>query len=242
MGADAGTGAAGAARRVLLVRRGDRRGHVPGVPPAHPGEAGAGRSPTGAHAAADTVGMADRAGRADRARRRGGPRDRRRRLDVAGPVRGRRAAVLRGALVRRAQPRPPPRPRAVRRHRHHRRRRSHRHRRRRTGPTCRRGVGRAGSPGARLDPLRPHPDPPPPPRPPLGATDAFQVAAALAAIAATVVDHRVVVGATAVVLLALAQTAALRRPVPPAKIVGLRQMAMGLAVVAATAAGVHALT
>ena len=77
---------------------------------------------------------------------------------------------------------------------------------------------------------------------PLGATDAFQVAAALGAVAATIVDHRVVVGATSVVLVALVQMGALRRPVPPAKVVGMRQMAMGLAVVAATAAGVFALT
>jgi hypothetical protein len=73
---------------------------------------------------------------------------------------------------------------------------------------------------------------------PLGATDAMQVAAVLAAVAATIIDHRVVVGTAAVVLLALAQAVALRRPVPPVKILGLRQMAMGLAVVAATAAGV----
>ena len=76
----------------------------------------------------------------------------------------------------------------------------------------------------------------------LGATDAFQVAAALVAIAATVVDYRVVVGAAAVVLVALVQAVALRGAVPPAKILGLRQLAMGLAVVAATAAGVLALT
>ncbi len=77
---------------------------------------------------------------------------------------------------------------------------------------------------------------------PLGATDAFQVVAALGAVAATIVDHRVVVGAMAVVLVVLVQLVALRRPVPPAKVLGMRQMAMGLAVVAATAAGVFAFT
>jgi hypothetical protein len=77
---------------------------------------------------------------------------------------------------------------------------------------------------------------------PLRATDAFQVAAALAAVAATVVEHRVVVGAAAVVLVAVVQAVALRRPVPPAKILGLRQMAMGLAVVATTATGVLVLS
>jgi hypothetical protein len=73
-------------------------------------------------------------------------------------------------------------------------------------------------------------------------TDAFQVAGAVTAVASTVVDHRVVAGGAVVVLLALAQTVALRRPVPPVKILGIGQMVMGLAVVAATAAGVHVLT
>jgi hypothetical protein len=77
---------------------------------------------------------------------------------------------------------------------------------------------------------------------PLRATDAFQAAGALVAVAATVVDHRVVVGAAAVLVLALVQTTALRRPVPPAKVLGLRQMAMGLAVVLATSLGVLVLT
>ena len=55
MGVDARTGAAGASRRVLMVRRCDRRGDVPRLPPSHAGEAGAGRSPTGTDAAPDTV-------------------------------------------------------------------------------------------------------------------------------------------------------------------------------------------
>jgi YwiC-like protein len=76
---------------------------------------------------------------------------------------------------------------------------------------------------------------------PLGATDAFQVAGAVIAVAASAIDHRIVVGGVAVVVLALLQMATLRRPIPPVKILGLRQMAAGLAVVAATAAGVFAL-
>ena len=76
----------------------------------------------------------------------------------------------------------------------------------------------------------------------LGATDVLQVAAALVAVAATIVDHRVAAGAAAVMFLVVVQTAALRRPVPPAKVVGMRQLAMGLAVVAATAIGVDALS
>ena len=77
---------------------------------------------------------------------------------------------------------------------------------------------------------------------PVGATDLFQVAAVMTALAATVIDDRVVVGTAAVVLLAAVQTAALRRPVPPAKVLGLRQRAMGLMVVAATAFGVFTLS
>ena len=73
---------------------------------------------------------------------------------------------------------------------------------------------------------------------PVGATDLFQVAAVMAALAAPVIDDRVVVGTAAVVLLAAVQTGALRRPVPAAKVLGPRQMAMGLTVVAATAFGV----
>jgi hypothetical protein len=69
------------------------------------------------------------------------------------------------------------------------------------------------------------------------STDGFQVAAALTAVAATIFDHRVVLGAATVVLLAAVQAAGLRRPVPPIKVLGLRQMAFGLAVVGATAFG-----
>ena len=102
------------------------------------------------------------------------------RLDVGRPVRGRHAAVRCGALVRRTQPRSPPHPRAVRRHRHHRRRRRHRHRRRRTGPRLPSRCGRCWQPGrwprspssARRSCRLRHDTP-------LGATDAFQVAAAL---------------------------------------------------------------
>lgn len=77
---------------------------------------------------------------------------------------------------------------------------------------------------------------------PLGATDWFEVSAVLAAAAATIVDHRVVAGSVAVVVLAGVQSLLLRRPVPPVKTLGVHQMAIGLAVVAATATGVHVLS
>ena len=77
---------------------------------------------------------------------------------------------------------------------------------------------------------------------PIVATEAFLVAGALAAVAATLADHRVVAGAATVVLMAVVQATALRRPVPPVKVLGLRQMAVGFAVVAATTAGVLTLS
>jgi hypothetical protein len=76
----------------------------------------------------------------------------------------------------------------------------------------------------------------------LRGADVFQAVAALAAVAAVAVDHRILAGAVAVVLMAAAQAAALRRPVPPVKVIGMRQMAIGLAVVAVTAVGVLTLS
>ena len=77
---------------------------------------------------------------------------------------------------------------------------------------------------------------------PLVASEAFLVAAALAAVAATIADHRVVAGAVAVVLVARGAGDRASPPVPPVKVLGLRQMAVGFAVVAATAAGVLTLS
>lgn len=74
---------------------------------------------------------------------------------------------------------------------------------------------------------------------PLAMTDAFQVAGAVVAAAAVAVETSVVVGAVGVVLLAAVQTWWTRQQfVPPAKVLGLRQMAFGIAVVIATAVGV----
>jgi hypothetical protein len=74
----------------------------------------------------------------------------------------------------------------------------------------------------------------------IGTSDTFQGAGALVALTAVVVDWSVVAGTASVLLLAAAQLAWVRRPVPPVKVLGFRQIALGLAVVAATAAGVLA--
>jgi hypothetical protein len=72
----------------------------------------------------------------------------------------------------------------------------------------------------------------------LVTTDVFQVVGAALAALAVVVDDRVVLGACTVALAALAQSVALRRDhIAAPKVIGLRQMAMGLSIVVATAAG-----
>jgi hypothetical protein len=72
----------------------------------------------------------------------------------------------------------------------------------------------------------------------LVTNDAFQIAGVALAVLAVAVDDRVLLGAAVVVLVAIAQSVAVRRGhIPAVKVIGLRQMAIGLAVVAATAAG-----
>lgn len=67
-------------------------------------------------------------------------------------------------------------------------------------------------------------------------------AAALVAVAlAVLLDAALTPGALAVALVVAAQRIMARRPLPPAKVLGLRQLAMGLTVVAVTALGVHVL-
>ena len=74
-----------------------------------------------------------------------------------------------------------------------------------------------------------------------GLSDQFQVAGVAIGFAAIAVDSRVLAGAVAVAALAMAQTVGVRREhIPPAKVIGLRQMAAGLAIVASTAVGVLA--
>ena len=72
-----------------------------------------------------------------------------------------------------------------------------------------------------------------------GSSDLFQLLAIAVAAAAAVVDPGVVLGSLAVlVIVALHLVCVRRSPVPPAKMLGLRQMAFGFGLVAVTAIGV----
>jgi len=76
---------------------------------------------------------------------------------------------------------------------------------------------------------------------PLLSTDLFQVGGVLVAFGAVAIDTRALAGAFAVTAVAIIQTIGVRREhIAPAKVIGMRQMAFGLAVVAATAVGVLA--
>ena len=71
--------------------------------------------------------------------------------------------------------------------------------------------------------------------------DRMQVVGVMVAAVAVVVDRSVALGAGAVALLAVVQVRWMRRtPVPPATTIGIGQMVVGFAVVAATAVGVLA--
>jgi hypothetical protein len=70
------------------------------------------------------------------------------------------------------------------------------------------------------------------------SSDAAQGAGILVAVAAVVVDGSLVAGALAVLTLACLQLVWVRRPPVPAKVLGLRQLFLGLAVVGVAAAGV----
>lgn len=71
------------------------------------------------------------------------------------------------------------------------------------------------------------------------STVAVQLVGVAGAVVAGVVDRSVLAGTVGVVAIALVQAPTVRRPVPPPKVLGLRQLAFGLALVAATAVGVH---
>jgi len=75
---------------------------------------------------------------------------------------------------------------------------------------------------------------------PVWQSDLAQAVSLAVAAGAVVADQRLLVGALGVVVLAGAQCVWVRRPPMPAKQIGLRQMGMGLALVAVTAAGVLA--
>jgi hypothetical protein len=72
----------------------------------------------------------------------------------------------------------------------------------------------------------------------LVVTDAFQLTGSALAVLAVAVDGSVLLGTCVVLLAALAQSIATRRiNIAAVKVIGLRQMAIGLAIVAATATG-----
>lgn len=70
-------------------------------------------------------------------------------------------------------------------------------------------------------------------------SDLAQVAAVCVAAAAVVLDRAMVAGAVGVAVLAGLQAWWVRREPPVVKVLGLRQMALGLALVVVTAIGVH---
>lgn len=72
------------------------------------------------------------------------------------------------------------------------------------------------------------------------SSDLFQLLAVVIAAVAAVVEPDVLVGSIAVLVIVGLHLAWVRRsPVPPAKVLGLRQVALGFALVAATAIGVR---
>lgn len=71
------------------------------------------------------------------------------------------------------------------------------------------------------------------------AIDVFQACGVVTAVAAAGLEHRVAVGAVAVAMVAAAQSVWVRCPAPPAKVLGVHQMILGLTLVIATAIGVH---
>ncbi|MBI5088332.1 MAG: YwiC-like family protein [Actinobacteria bacterium] len=73
---------------------------------------------------------------------------------------------------------------------------------------------------------------------PVRHSDLAQVASVAIAAVAVVVDRRLALGSIAVAVLAVAQSVWVRRAPIPARRLGLRQMALGLALVAVSAVGV----
>jgi hypothetical protein len=69
-------------------------------------------------------------------------------------------------------------------------------------------------------------------------SDRAQIAGAVVAVVAVSIDASVALGALAVAALLAAQLLWVRRPPVPPKVLGLRQLFLGLAVVAITALGV----
>lgn len=74
---------------------------------------------------------------------------------------------------------------------------------------------------------------------PTALTAVADAAAVAVAAVAVFLDHALIVGCAAVVLVIIIQRASSRGSVPRPAVLGVRQMTMGFAVVAATAIGVH---
>ena len=72
------------------------------------------------------------------------------------------------------------------------------------------------------------------------ASDGAQVLAVAVGVAAVVLDRTALLGAVGIVAIAAVHGVWVRRPAPPAKLIGMRQMALGLALVALTSAGAWA--
>ena len=72
----------------------------------------------------------------------------------------------------------------------------------------------------------------------VAGSDVAQVAAVLLAGVGLVVDERLAVGFVAIVVLGAFHLVAVRRPAPPAPVLGITEQVLGLALVVATAAGV----
>jgi hypothetical protein len=73
---------------------------------------------------------------------------------------------------------------------------------------------------------------------PVRTSDLATAGGIAVALVAVLVDHRVAAGAAAVTALAVLQVVWVRRPPVPATVLGLRQLLLGLVVVAVTAVGV----
>jgi YwiC-like protein len=74
----------------------------------------------------------------------------------------------------------------------------------------------------------------------VAVSDAAQAVGATVAVAAVAVDAAVLAGTVTVVAVLITQAFWTRRPAVPAKVLGIRQLLLGVAVVAVTAAGVLA--
>lgn len=73
---------------------------------------------------------------------------------------------------------------------------------------------------------------------PAASTLAGDLAAVALGVAATLLDGSLLAGAVALLVVIVVQRVLARRPAPAAKVIGLRQLGLGLAVVLVTAAGV----